>query len=279
MDIHTLGTNPPLIGTYHDINYAERLKIKGLLCEVNPDAIFHLAGVSAVPKIPLYYEINVVFAANIIEAVKEWGNRDCPILLTGTSAEYGIIGKDDLPIKETVSPRPYDHYGISKLAQTLMGIREALNGLPLIMVRPFNIIGPGMPQHLVIQNFIQQLVRIQQKAISPILEVGNLSSVRDFVNVNDVVNAMWQLIQKPEAIGEVVNICTGVGASIEEVLRILLELSQMKVEVKVDPERIRPIDIPIHYGSYEKLNNLTGYVPSVDIKSTLMQILKSEGLA
>ena len=278
LEVHTLGTEKPLIGTYHSIAFNEQSKLKDLIRDVKPDAIFHLAGVSSAHELSKYYEINVVFATNIIEGVKEWGNNNCPILLTGTSAEYGLIEKSDLPIKETTFPRPYNHYGISKLAQTLMGLREAQNGWPLIVVRPFNIIGPRMPDHLVIQSFIRQLIQINQKICPPILEVGNLSSLRDFVNVSDVVQAMWLLIQNPEAVGEVVNICSGVGTSIEKILSILLEVTQVKVEIRVDPNKVRSIETPVHFGSFEKLKNLTGFTPKSDIKSNMIQILKFEGL-
>lgn len=279
LEIHILGTRPPATGTYHDIAFNEREKLKNLLCEVKPDAIFHLAGVSSSPELSRFYEINVVFAANIIEAVKEWGNRHCPIVLTGTSAEYGKIEPGDLPLAETTVPRPYDHYGISKFAQTLMGLREARNGWPVTVVRPFNIIGPGMPDHLVVQSFVRQLIRIRQKDQPPILEVGNLSAVRDFVDANDVAQAMWLLAQKPEAAGEVFNICSGVGTSIESCLDILLGMAGMKVEIQVNPERLRVVDIPVHFGSYEKLKRMTGFAPSSDIKKSLLQIVQSEGLA
>ena len=279
LEIHTSGTRPPAIGIYHDIAFNEREKLKKLICEIEPEAIFHLAGVSSSLELSRYYEINVVFAANIIEAVKEWGNHHCPIVLTGTSAEYGKIEQDDLPLTETTVPRPYDHYGISKFAQTLIGLREARNGWPVIVVRPFNIVGAGMPDHLVVQSFVRQLVRIRQKDQPPILEVGNLSAVRDFVDANDVVQAMWLLAQKPEAAGEVFNICSGVGTSIERCLDILLEMTRMKVEIRVNPERLKAIDIPVHFGSYEKLKHMTGFSPSSDIRNSLLQIVKSEGLA
>jgi GDP-4-dehydro-6-deoxy-D-mannose reductase len=278
LEIHTIGTDPPSIGTYHTIAHNEKEKLRALIFEIEPDAIIHLAGVSFAHDFSLYYEINVNFAINLIQAVKEWGNNHCPVLLTGSSAEYGKIDSNDLPITEITPTRPYDHYGISKLTQTLMGVRESSGGWPFIMIRPFNILGPGMPEHLVVQSFVRQLSLIHQKKQPAVLEVGNLASARDFVNVNDATQAIWQLIQCPEAFGEIINICSGKGTAIHQILDYLLEMTKIDVEVREKQERVRHNDIPMHFGSCEKLKRLTGFTPKETLRETLNQILKFESL-
>jgi nucleoside-diphosphate-sugar epimerase len=276
-EIHTLGTKPALLGTYHAIAFDEPLKLKSLLGDINPDAIFHLAGVSTSPDFRKFYQINALFASNLIWALKEWGNNQCPVILTGTSAEYGIIQDTELPIKETTPTRPYDHYGISKLAQTLMGLRESRDGWPLTMVRPFNIIGSGMPSHLVLQSFVRQLRSIKYENSHPILEVGDLSSQRDFVDAADVGELMWRLIHTPQAYGEIVNICSGISTSIDSLLRKLLEITNIQAEIRVNPGRLKQVDIPVHFGSNVKQRNLTGYTPTRDIETSIRQILEFEG--
>jgi GDP-4-dehydro-6-deoxy-D-mannose reductase len=276
-EIHTLGTTPASIGIHHAIAFDDCSKIKNLLYQLNPDAIFHLAGVATAPDFRQFYEINVLFAANLIWALKEWGNKQCPVVLTGSSAEYGMIQENELPIKETTPPKPYDHYGISKLAQTLMGERESRDGWSFIMVRPFNIIGPGMPSHLVLQNFVEQLINIRLQLVPPILEVGALSPQRDFVNVGDVAESMWHVIHTPQAYGEIINICSGIGTSIDSLLRKLLEIADMKVEIRTNPDRLKHIDVPVHIGSNKKQKSLTGYSPTADVQTSIRQILEFEG--
>jgi GDP-4-dehydro-6-deoxy-D-mannose reductase len=276
-EIHTLGTKPSSIGTYHEVTFYERSKLKDILAEVNPNLIFHLAGVSHSPDFRHFYDINVLFAANLIWALKQWGEKQCPLLLTGTSAEYGIIQESELPITEATPSRPYDHYGISKLTQTQMGQRESRDGWPIIIVRPFNVIGPGMPNHLVLQSLINQLKDIKVYNSQPILDVGNLSPQRDFVNAFDMVESMWRLIREPQAYGEVINVCSGIGVSVESLLRKLLDLTKMQVDIRVDPNRLKQVDIPVHFGSNEKQKRLTGYAPSTDVETTLRQILEFEG--
>ena len=196
------------------------------------------------------------------------------MILTGTSAEYGLISNEQLPITENTPAKPYDHYGISKLAQTLMGVRESRDGLPLVMIRPFNIIGPGMPSHLALQSFVQQIIKIIQKEAEPIIETGDLSPSRDFVDVRDVADSIWQLLNSPSAYGEVINICTGIGTSVDDLLTRLINMADINAEIRTDQRKIKPVDIPVHFGSNEKLRKLIGFTPKRNLETTLKDILE-----
>lgn len=274
LEIHTIDLKPCDIGIQHNVSLGDIDNLKNTLIKVAPDYIVHLAGITHAPDTNTYYTINTGFAANLISAVKAWGNFSCPMILTGTSAEYGLVAKEQLPITEDTPAKPYDHYGISKLAQTLMGIREARDGLPLIMIRPFNIIGPGMPSHLALQSFVQQIKKIINKETEPIIETGDLSPSRDFVDVRDVADAIWQLLSTPPAYGEVINICTGTGVTIGELLNRLIDMANINVEFQTVSHRIKTVDVPIHFGSLEKLHKLTGFTPKRDLETTLHDVLE-----
>jgi GDP-4-dehydro-6-deoxy-D-mannose reductase len=273
IEIHTIDLKPCLVGIQHNVSLANISDLKNTLIAVEPDYIIHLAGIAHAVDINTYYAINTGFAANLISAVKAWGNFSCPMILTGTSAEYGLVDKDQLPITEDTPTKPYDHYGISKLAQTLMGLREARDGLPLIMIRPFNIIGPGMPSHLALQSFIQQITKIIKKETDPIIETGDLSTSRDFVDVRDVADAIWRLLSTPSAYGEVINICTGSNVKISDLLRRLIAMANVNVELQTVSHRIKNVDIPVHFGSNEKLHRLTGFTPKRELETTLRDAL------
>jgi len=276
INIYCLGTAPTDLGQYFPIGFNDRETLLQFFEMIRPDAVFHLAGVSESTDLSGFYEINTLFASNIIWALKQSNHRQCPVILTGSAAEYGMIQEKDLPILETHACNPYDHYGISKLAQTLMGVREARDGLPLIMVRPFNMVGPGMPDHLVLQSIVDQIKQIKRNDAPPVIKVGNLTPQRDFIDVQDVIEAFWRLIQTPAAQGQIVNICSGIGTSIETLLKELLTHIQPEIEIQVDPAKVKPVDVPVHFGSNLKLMQLTSFTPRVTIQKSIENILNHE---
>ena len=215
VETHTIGPRP-VQGVHHYVHPHDLDSLTIAVDEIKPNYVFHLAGVSVAQDFASYYSINVVYAANLLQALALTAQTDCSILLVGTSAEYGAVERHELPIVETAPAQPYSHYGISKLAQTQLGLLLSGSGFHLTVVRPFNIIGPGMPDHLVIQSFARQAAEIYKGNRPPVLSVGNLDSSRDFIAVNDVVRIYWQLIQAPAARGEVINVCSGKALAIRE---------------------------------------------------------------
>lgn len=273
LEIHTLGRTPASNNHHYLTDTADVSAIASTIKIVQPNYVFHLAGVASSQDPTLFYQVNTVYAATLLYALEITGYQDCPVMLVGTSAEYGMVSLEQLPIHEETPAHPYSHYGISKLSQTLMGLALSQQGRPLVMVRPFNIIGCGMPEYLSIQSFVKQINKIIQGKQPPILKVGNLSSSRDFIDVKEVVKIYWQLIQIPSAYGKVINICSGQGTVIEDILLKLVELSKVDVEIHAESGRFKSIDVPVHYGSIEKLQSLIGYSPATNLDSILTSIL------
>jgi GDP-4-dehydro-6-deoxy-D-mannose reductase len=277
VEVITLGAAEIPYQYDHRINDISRPEeFTKVLGSTRPDYIFHLAGVASSPDPGLFYRVNVQYASSLLEAADRAGLKECRILLVGTSAEYGEINKSDLPITEDLRPRPYNHYGISKLAQTFAGLAACRKGLRVVVARPFNIIGPGMPGYLVVGSFADQVSKIIRGELRPVVETGNLESARDYIYVNDVVGIYWKLANSAAAVGEVVNVCTGKGVVIRDILSKLVELSGTNIEIKTDPARLKPIDIPVHYGSTEKQKKITGISPELNLDEALKRIM--EGL-
>lgn len=274
VEIHTLGTKPPCERHYVLTDTADVSGVVTTIKTVRPNCVFHLAGVVSSTDPTLFYQVNSVYAATLLHALEIAGYQDCPVLLVGTSAEYGLISSEQLPIHEETPARPYNHYGISKLSQTLMGLALSKQGRPLIMVRPFNIIGCGMPDYLSLQSFVNQIARIMHSQQPPILKVGNLSSSRDFIDVKEVVKIYWQLLQTPSAYGQVINICSGCGTVVGDLLRKLVDVAGIDVEIQTETARLKAVDVPVHYGSVEKLQNRLGYSPVTNLESVLESILR-----
>jgi nucleoside-diphosphate-sugar epimerase len=274
VEVATIGVNP-LAGQHHRIAHVtDAAAIAQVLESVQPNYIFHLAGVASAASAATFYQVNAGYAAALLQALELSGLAAIPTMLVGTSAEYGAIVPEQVPIHETTAVSPYHHYGISKLAQTHMGMAAARTGRPLIMARPFNIIGPGMPAHLSVQSFASQVAQIVQGTQAPVIEVGNLGSSRDFIDVAETMAIYWQLIQNPQAYGQVINVCSGQGVVMTDLLQMLIELAGVTVEVKVDPQRFKALDIPVHYGCTQKLAGLLGRSPQFDLDATLQGILE-----
>ena len=273
LEIHTLGRKPAS-NNHHDLtDTADISAVADTIKVVQPNYVFHLAGVASSQDPTSFYRVNAVYAATLLHALEITGYRDCPVLLVGTSAEYGMVSSEQLPIHEETPANPYSNYGISKLSQTLMGLALSKQGRPLIMVRPFNIIGCGMPEYLSIQSFVKQITKIIHGQQSPLLKVGNLSSSRDFIDIKEVVKIYWQLMQIPSAYGEVINICSGQGTVIGDIVHKLVDMAQVDLEIQTESGRFKTVDVPVHYGSVDKLRSLIGYAPVTNLESILKSIL------
>lgn len=252
--------------------------IASVIKRSRPDYVFHLAGVSNADDISHYYKINTLYAAALLQALKIEGREHAPVLLVGTSAEYGAVKGGGLPIAEKTKAMPMTHYGASKLAQTLVGLTESRNGRNIVVARPFNIIGAGMPANLVVQSFVDRLKIISNGSNEMDLEVGALDPVRDFIDVDDVIETYWALIREKKAYGQIVNVCSGIGISIGDLLKKIVNLSGVHAKVKLSSKYLKPFDIPVSYGSVKKMENILGSMKRVDMDDSLRKILTASGL-
>jgi GDP-4-dehydro-6-deoxy-D-mannose reductase len=271
VDVHTVG---PAVSSrnHHHADRFDATALRHAVARSAPSYVMHVAGVSSGSDIPAYYSANTWYAASLFQALESAG-ANCPVLLVGTSAEYGPVTAEQLPITEETVPRPCSHYGISKLAQTQMAMAVAACARAVVVVRPFNIIGPGMPEHGAVQSFARQVADIIRKRREPVVNVGNLESSRDLVSVDDAVAAWWGLIRTPGAYGQVVNICTGRETTMSDVLAMLVAEAGVPIEVRAEPGRLKRIDTPRHVGSNDKLRALLGVCPQERVRSTLRRIL------
>ena len=141
-------------------------------------------------------------------------------------------------------------------------------GMPVVRTRAFNHTGPRRGEVFVTSSFAKQLAEISAEKRDPVIKVGNFEAKRDFSDVRDVVRAYHLAVTKGKP-GKVYNICSGVGRSIQSVLDMLLELNGMEVKVEQDPARMRPSDVMVLEGSYEKFNSAVGWEPSIPFEQTM----------
>ena len=244
--------------------------------EVEPDYIFHLAAQSFVPtswKAPSEtVGTNILGTLNLFEALRN-SNSEPRIQVAGSSEEYGMVFPNELPIKETNPLRPLSPYAVSKVATDLLGYQYHQSyGLKIVRTRAFNHTGPRRGEPFVTSNFAKQVAEIETGLKQPVIHVGNLNAQRDFTDVRDIVNAYWLSVQKCE-LGEVYNICTGVARKIQSVLDLLMSMTDVKIEVKHDPERMRPSDVEILLCDCSKFRQRTGWKPEIAFEDTMRDLL------
>jgi GDP-4-dehydro-6-deoxy-D-mannose reductase len=243
-----------------------------------PDAIVHLAGQSFVPQSladPLgTLAVNATGTAHLLEAVRKQRDRtQTPIrVLVVSSAEvYGIHAPAAMPLAEDAELRPGNPYAASKIAaETYAHAWTRAYGLDVVVARPFNHIGAGQDARFAVSSFARQLAQIAAGG-EAVMHVGNLDAQRDFLDVRDVASAYVLLLANARG-GEVYNICSGRAVAIREVLRQLITIARVPVEVRDDPERMRPSDLPVLSGDARKLRAATGWEPAFSLASSLRDV-------
>ena len=243
---------------------------------VEPDRIVHLAAQSSVhrswenPQATL--GVNVQGLLNILEALRK--RRLSPrVLVVGSAEEYGAVQAEKLPVVESHPLQPANPYAVSKVAQEFVARQYFLShGIPVVCTRTFHHTGPGRGEVFAESSFARQIAEIEAGRQPPVLAVGNLDAVRDYTDVRDVVRAYWLLLEKGRA-GEIYNVCSGRGVAIGDILQELVDVAAVQVEVRRDPDRMRPSDIPAIVGNPRKLHRATGWEAAIPLRRTLTDLL------
>ena len=260
----------------HEADIKDVISLKKALADIKPDRIFHLAAQSFVPaswKLPAEtFAINAIGQINLFEALLSL-KLNPKIHIAGSSEEYGHVNPDEVPMKETNPLRPLSPYAVSKVAQDLLAYQYFKSyGMKTVRTRGFNHTGPRRGDVFVTSNFAKQIAEIEKRKKEPVIHVGNLEAKRDFTDVRDIVRAYWLAAEKGED-GEVYNVGTGKAMAMKEMLDILLSLSKAKVKIKMDPERLRPSDVPILQSDCSKFVRLTGWKPQIPLEQTFKDLL------
>jgi GDP-4-dehydro-6-deoxy-D-mannose reductase len=253
----------------------DKASLETAVSQAKPDVIYHLAGQASPARSwqdpALTLAINAGGTANILQAAVAYGRLRVVVV---TSAEiYGQVKSSDLPLAENSRPQPRHPYGVSKWAASqLVAVFWERYQLPVVEARPFNHIGPHQALGFVVPDFASQLAAVKLGQALPVMRVGNLDAQRDFTDVRDVARA-YQLLAEKGQPGEAYFICSGQPVSINYLLNVLIEAADVAVSIEYDPDRMRPSDTPCLYGSYEKINEDTGWLPQIHLRQSLADAL------
>lgn len=263
-----------------DVTSADSLRT--VIAAMRPERVYHLAGQSSVGgsfRDPVAtWEVNAMGTLRLLQVLAEEGLTSTRVLVVSSAEVYGPVPDHAQPIPESAPLRPVSPYGASKAAAELAGLQMAEAGaVEVVVARSFNHTGPGQDARFVLPSMARQLVRMRSEGDEPVLHVGNLDVWRDFLDVRDVVRAYLRLMEEGEN-GGVYNVCSGVARSLRELVETLIRLSGTGARVSVDPDRFRPVDVPLLVGDAHKLRSL-GWAPEVELEETLRDLLADSGAA
>jgi GDP-4-dehydro-6-deoxy-D-mannose reductase len=251
-----------------DADVADASAMRSVLTASAPDAVFHLAGVSSVTSAERDPES--AFAVNCVGAVvllreivafREKTGKDPVCLVVGSAEQYGKHARSSIPLSEEASQRPVTVYAASKCAQEIAALQMyRAHHLKVICVRAFTHSGPGQGAAFLLPSLIRRAAALAGK-INAELPVGNTSPVRDYLHVEDVVRAYRLLVERGAA-GEVYNVCSGTGLSVEQMARKILARLGVSAVLKERADLVRPVDIPVLIGDNTKLSRATGWRPT-----------------
>ncbi|HUS15552.1 MAG TPA: GDP-mannose 4,6-dehydratase [Chloroflexia bacterium] len=264
----------------------DAFSVHKLIGAVQPDRIFHLAAQSFVPtswNAPAEtLQTNVMGQLNLFEAVRENNAQlashgepllDPLIQIAGSSEEYGLVHSHEVPMTEQNPLRPLSPYAVSKVTQEKLAYQYWMSyGLKSIVSRGFNHDGPRRGEHFAPSTWARQIARIEKGLQDPVVYVGDLTSQRDITDVRDMVRAYWLMLEHGEP-GEVYNIGSGKTRPMGEMLDMLLAMSNVRIEVKQDPARLRPSDVMILWADASKFQQATGWEPTIPFEQTLKDLL------
>ncbi len=259
-----------------DADILDSHSLYGTISRIRPDYIFHLAAQSFVPTSwvspSVTLEVNIIGSANLFEAVRQ-AKINPAIQIACSSEEYGLVHPDEVPIKETNPLRPQSPYGVSKVAMDYLGYQYFCSyGMNIIRTRGFNHTGPRRGETFVTSNFAKQIAMIEKGKLEPVIHVGNLEAQRDWTDVRDMVRGYLLAVEKCDA-GDVYNICTGNAVVIKDMLNMLIGMSKVKVEIRQDPARMRPSEVPVLIGDNSKFVAKTGWKPEIPFEKTMEDLL------
>lgn len=262
---------------FHKADLADASRVATIAASVRPDQVLHLAAQSSVGEswnspVTSFVNNTTIFL-NVIDAIRVAG-CNTRILSVGSSEQYGVVTRTDLPLSEDHPQRPANPYAVARVAQEhLAGVYHDGFGMDICCTRSFNHCGPGQTDRFVASSIAKQFARIKLGMQAPVIDIGDGTIIRDFLDVRDVV-AAYQLILENGISGQVYNVCSGRGYAIRELVMLLSDRLDIPVQLNQNPMKLRPQDNPAIFGSPGRIRSQLGWEPYYPISDSLEDMVE-----
>jgi len=260
---------------YELCDIRDSVRLSELLGTFRPDRIFHLAAQSY-PTVSLLkpretIDVNAGGTINLYECIRSSGMTPM-VVVACSSAEYGPVASENLPVRETHPLCPLHPYGVSKVAQDLLAAQYFLNySIPSVRIRIFNTTGPAKLGD-VCSDLTRRAIEIELGMRTPSLLVGNLTTRRALIDVRDMARALWLSAECCQP-GEVYNVGATQIYSVREVIDIIRARARTPFDIEQDPELVRAYDEPVIAGDISKFQQCSGWAPQISLTTTVEEML------
>ncbi len=257
------------------VDLRSQAEVDQAVANFRPEGVVHLAARTQIVEADQdpggTLEINAVGTLRLLEALSRRA-PDAKVVIASSAAVYGAVAEKDLPAREGATPvRPQGVYGVSKAtAEMLAHFFESSAGLSAVVVRPFNVVGPGQTDRFAASSFARQLAAIEMGMQEPRIRVGNLRARRDVTDVRDVARAFRAALDL-EPSGPY-NVCSGRAVGMTELVGLLLRVSGVNASVEVDPNRLRTNEIAVVLGDPSKFSAASGWKRRHVLEETLRDL-------
>lgn len=259
------------------VDVRDRDGIGALVQETRPELVLHLAAISHVPAATanpgLAYEVNVIGAVHLLDALIEMRMRyaaDPAVVIVGSGEQYGSH-EHRRPLRESAETNPVTHYAVTKMAQEVVALRAfRASGLRVMCTRSFNHSGAGHAPNFLVPSLARKAAALPKRGGT--LLTGNQTIVRDFLHVDDVVDAYFQIARRGSP-GQVYNVCSGVGISVREIAEGVLAAFGVEANIETDPSAVRAIDVPWLVGDPSRLRTNTDWRPRRTVQEMILDVM------
>jgi GDP-4-dehydro-6-deoxy-D-mannose reductase len=261
---------------WHELDVTDDDQVNRVVEIAAPTWVFHLAGQSSVGSsfgdVIGTWQVNATGTLRLLVAIGRNHDARSRVVVASSGEVYGAVPEREQPIHESRAPAPSSPYAASKLAAEVAVLQLSRSGAAdAVIARSFNHTGPGQSTRFALASWAEQLSLIATRRSAARLQVGNLAVRRDWLDVRDVV-AAYLLLAECGRNGEIYNVCSGAARSLEDLARMMIELTGTQVELSEDPTRLRPADIPLLTGDPGRLQSL-GWKMTVPLRETLRDLL------
>jgi nucleoside-diphosphate-sugar epimerase len=260
--VYGINNHPCDFPKCYQVDLLDKEELSRVVREVRPTVVAHLAAISFVGhgNAEDIYKVNLIGVRNFLEALCAADVAPECVLLASSANVYG--NSSESSIDEKTIPSPANDYAVSKLAMEYLA-RLWMDRLPIIISRPFNYTGVGQAPQFLLPKIVGHFQRREK-----VVELGNIDVERDFSDVRFVARAYCHLLQAAPA-GEVFNICSGTAYSLKDVLAMMAEIAGYEIEVRINPDFVRPSEVKRLQGNPAKLEALIGRLTVIPLRETL----------